>query len=244
MTYEAVLDDVDDVIPSSIPVPRGLPPCRAALARYMSYRAAVAADIAKLEQGHDRLLLDLAKADSIRTQNEAAFEQDASTLADSVKAGVEFVRVAFTGKPKAIPDVKLTRAALTKIEGELQAKRSLADRLAARYGEHINAALREHGADLGKEYLALLDQLRGCIAKLHSLDVACGGPAKRDVRAMLPGFCSAGQPSRQLQVGPGDDAVSAGVMSWRALGKAWASDPKASPRAHLKFRLRDRPELT
>jgi hypothetical protein len=161
-----------------------------------------------------------------------------------VKAGVEFVRAAFTGRPKAIPDVRLTRAALAKLEAELIAKRALADRLAARYSEFVNSALREEGAALGAEYLALLDALRASIAKLHSLDVATDGPWKRDVRGMVPGFCSAGQPSRQLQIGPGDEAVSSGVMSWRALGKAWASDPKASARSHLKFRLRDRPELT
>jgi hypothetical protein len=161
-------------------------------------------------------------------------------------SGAETLIAAFTGKPRPSPgiDVKLTRAALSKIEGELHAKRSLADRLSDRYGEFINAALREHGADLGKEYLAALDQLRGCVAKLHSLDVATGGPGKRDVRAMVPGFCSAGQPSRQLQIGPGDDAVSTGIASWKALGRAWSQDPKASPRAHLKFRLRDRPEFT
>jgi hypothetical protein len=242
MTHELVDDDyIDDTVPASIAVPRGLPPCRAALSRFMAYRQSIAADIAKLESGHDRLLLDLARADSIRTQAEEAFEQEASSLADRVMSGAETLIAAFTGRPKPAPgiDVRLTKAALTKIEGELQAKHGLADRLQDRYGEFVNAALREHGQALGAEYLALLDQLRGCVAKLHSLDVATGGPGKRDVRAMVPGFSAAGQPSRQLQIGPGDDAVNAGVMSWRALGKAWASDPKASPRAHLKFRLRD-----
>jgi hypothetical protein len=247
MTHEAPLDEPDDEIPASFTVnTRGLPPARAELARFMAYRQAISADIAKLEEGHDRLLLELARADSIRTQAEEAFEQEAASLADRVMSGAETLIAAFAGRPKPAPgiDPKLTKAALAKLETELQAKRSLADRLSDRYGEFVNNALREHGQALGAEYLATLDQLRGCIAKLHSLDVATGGPTKRDVRAMVPGFCSAGQPSRPLQVGPGDEAVNAGIASWKALGKAWASDPKASPRQFLKFRLRDRPEFT
>jgi hypothetical protein len=124
MSDATVLDDIDDEIPPGIPVPRNLPPCRAALSRFMAYTQAIAADIAKLESGHDRLLLELARADSIRTQAEEAFEQEAASLADRVMSGAETLLAAFTGKPRPSPgiDVKLTRAALSKIEGELQSQ--------------------------------------------------------------------------------------------------------------------------
>jgi hypothetical protein len=81
MTHEAPLDEPDDEIPASFTVnTRGLPPARAELARFMAYRQAISADIAKLEEGHDRLLLELARADSIRTQAEEAFEQEAAIV--------------------------------------------------------------------------------------------------------------------------------------------------------------------
>jgi hypothetical protein len=246
MSFQDATDgsDADDNIPSGITVPRGLPPCRAALARYMSYRGQVSAEITRLEAGRDKLVLELARADAAKLQAETAFDAEASTLAERLASGVEGLLSTFARKPAPVPDVRLAKAALAKLEADLTAKLALAGRLSDRYSEFVNAALREEGAGLAAEYLATLDQLRSCIAKLHSLDVACGGPGKRDVRAMLPGFSAAGQPMRSIQVGPADEAVSAGVMSWRALGKAWASDPKASPRAHLKFRLRDRPKFT
>jgi hypothetical protein len=241
MTHEP-LDDADDVIPASIAVPCGLPPARAELSRFMSYRAAVAADIARLETGRDRLVLEIAKADAIRTQAEEAFEAEAVGLADRVLSGAETLIAAFTGRPKPAPgiDPKLTRAALARIETELQTKRALADRLQDRYGEFINAALREEGAGLAAEYARIIDELRNHICKMHSLDVACGGPAKRQIAASLPGFSIANQPSRSLQIGPSDHAIGVGVAAWKQLGKSWASDPKAAPSRHLKFVQRDK----
>jgi hypothetical protein len=224
MSHEPPLDDPDDdIIPSGTISTRGLPPCRAQLAHFMAYRQAVAADVSRLEAGRDRLVLEIAKADAAKAQADEAFETAAVTLADSIKAGAEIMLAAFTGKPKPAPsiDPKLTRAALAKLEADLTAKLALSDRLADRSGEFISGALREHGADLGKEYLALLDALRNTIGRLHSLDVVCGGPAKRDVRGMLPGFSAAGQPMRSIQVGPGEEAIIDGIARWKALAKRW-----------------------
>jgi hypothetical protein len=232
----------DDVIPASITAPRGLPPARAELSRFMAYRAQIAADIARLETGRDRLVLEIAKAAAAKLQADEAFDAQAVTLAEQVLTGVETLFAAFAGKREAkpVPDTKLAKAALAKLEAELTSKQALADRLQDRSAEFTRAALREHGAVLGQEYLALLDQLRNTIGQLHALDVACGGPAKRDVRAMLPGFCSAGQPSRSLQIGPSNHAIDIAIGSWRALAQAWSRDAKAAPSRHLKFVQRDR----
>ena len=235
MTHEPV-DEPDDVIPASIPVPRGLPPCRAALARYLSYRGQISADITRLEAGRDRLITELARADTAKAQAEEAFEAEAVTLADRVASGLDEVFSAFTGKPKPAPDSRLTRAALTKLEAELASKQALADRLQDRYLEHVHAALREKGADLAAEYARIIDELRNHICKMHSLDVACGGPPKRQIAASLPGF---GGSTRPRQIMPSDHAIGVGVQSWKALGRGWAEDAKAPARKFLKFLQRD-----
>jgi hypothetical protein len=246
MTHEAPPDDMDadDPIPASLTVnTRGLPPCRAALARYMAYRAQVAADIAKLEAARDKLVTELARADAAKAEAETVFEAQAASLADSLQAGIEYVCSAFTGKPAPIPDVRLAKAALVKLEAELGAKQALADRLTDRYGEHINAALREYGATFTAEYVDLVDQLRSTICKLHSLDLATGVGRVGDPLASVPGFAICGQASRPLQVGPSPEAVGAAVASWKALGKGWATDARTPAKKHLRFPVRDRPEF-
>jgi len=242
MTHEPVLDDpdADDAIPASIPVARGLPPCRAALARFMSYRGQVAADIARLEQGRDRLVREIDKAAAAKVEAAEAFEVEASTLAERVLSGAETLLATFTGKPKPIPDVRLAKAALTRIGTELTAKQALAGRLADRYSEHINSALREEGASLAAEYNSLVDQLRLAICKVHSLDLATGIGRVGDVRATIPGFVICGQSNRPRQLCPSDAAIGVGVQSWKALGRGWADDAKAPARKFLQFVLRDR----
>jgi hypothetical protein len=181
--------DADDIPAGIVANAGGLPPQRARLARYLAWRNTVADDLAALQAGRDKLVDQIAKAD--RTKGEVAEAADASaaTVLDKIKRGLDWslgsiVSPALKDYAATVaasePQIAVAKAALAKLDAEIEAKTRLADTLTGRHGEFMNAALREHAeAALGQEYRAAIEAVRASMARLEAVECMTGGRTRR-----------------------------------------------------------------
>jgi hypothetical protein len=241
MTAYEPQDGRGDIPASIVANVKGLPPARGRLARYLVWRAEVSADLDRLEAGRTKLQNEIMRSEAAEAQAAAAFEAEAATLAERVASGVEVLFSALARKPKSIvQDTKLARAALARLEAEIQSKQALLTCIEGRWGEFHNSALCETGQEIGKAYASTLATLRDQMAQLEGLDILCGAGRGGRLVASVPAFRSAGHKIA------GDHAIvalpaeiGAAVGAWRALARIWSSDPRAPAAKHLRFGKHD-----
>ncbi len=232
-----------------IPAPRGLPPMRARLARYLAWRKTDDDDLATLKAGRAGLLVQIAKAEEAKSRAATEADAGATSILDKIKSGKEWsIRDAITSAHLAAtqalagsaPSLDVARAALAKLDAEIEIKTRLAETIADRNAEFVNAALREHAkAELGREYREAIDAVRDTMTRLEALERMTGAGHDGRLVAELPGFRAAGQRHDVLPVVALPSDISAAIAAWQALGRAWARNPRAEPSKHLKFASHD-----
>ncbi|MGO9773712.1 MAG: hypothetical protein ACLPSW_30040 [Roseiarcus sp.] len=130
----------------------------------------------------------------------------------------------------------MARAALAKLDAEIEAKTRLQDTLAGRNAEFMNVALREHAeAELGREYLEAIEAVRTAMTRLEAIERMTGAGHDGRLVAELPGFRCAGQRHERLPVVALPADISGAQAAWRALVQAWTKNPKAEPSRYLAF---------
>jgi hypothetical protein len=206
---------------------KGMPPARAALARFIAWRDSVAAELAALVAMRDRLQATVNAPAAVEAKRSGLLRDQAKRLLEFVGLGE---REAETGGFDVVErralDTELDSAqhradvaaiAIADIAQKISEKEVQLARLIERERSFVHSALREHADDLGREYLRRIEALRDTVTQLSGLRQFVGYGAIDKVE--LPEFRVASledsEKARTIVAKPGAD------KPWRELAENW-----------------------
>jgi hypothetical protein len=220
---------------------RGLPPARAALARFVAWRRREADALAQLEAGRGKLAAQVERAEESKRREEAAVDAEASSIVSQIKQGLTWSLAAIRKRTvEAGPDVEIGKRALGQLNAELEAKRLEVESIGERLAAAADAALREEAGSIAASYETHLSAARAEATKLAALEMVLY--PERDQRRIVieaPGFSVAGDEIGSRAISGALSEVVKAADVWRTLKQTWTENPRADPAKVLRFNKHD-----
>jgi hypothetical protein len=224
-------DQIPDDVAADV---SGLTPARAKLARHAAWISHVEAELARLTAGKARLETEIAKANAARDDLEARVNEDAASLVDRIRGGLEWALSTFGGPQVLSLDARLvasrhhaavaSKALVATIE-EIGRVEAVLARLRERKSAMVAGATREAAAGLFEDYAIASECLRESMIRLAALENFHGVERQGRVVAALPDFDWTTGPDRPV-VAPAREIAKAKEV-WARFAEALENDPRA-----------------
>jgi len=216
----------------------GLPPARARLVNLTRRISDAESQLARLVRGRDQLRAELSRADVARNELDSLINEDASSLAGKMRAGVSWTLAHF-GSAKAMNLVAalsesqiqlgVGTKALAAIESEIAtAQREVSD-LKSGKEDAVRAVLLEASAGFREEVYAAITDLRESltiIAALERVVARSDGSYQPNERIVIEIPAIGGRPAEAVVVP--EASIVAGANVWGKYAETLGENPLSS----------------
>jgi hypothetical protein len=239
----------DGPIPDDIPVPPGLSPKRAELARFIEWRRRTVAELEHLEEAHHRAVEALGGERTTKKKIDSLIEADIGEVLKFALGGEAITATKLRAFERHQLEQKLkddqhaaqvASQTLGQIEHQIDVKARALRFLDNRFQRYVNSAVVEvvRESDLGERYLQKIGELREVMLQLLGLGSFVGStdnffrdiPNYAEFKVELPVFGMPAPDGKKLTIAASKQDLEQAAAPWRELANQLAKTPKLRPR--------------